>query len=136
MASENNETSTIEELALMVAYHSDLYYNQAAPEISDAEFDNLVVRLGALSPNHPQLTKVGSDPDPGSVKVNHQFPMLSLDKATTVEEITHFTEVTTEVTSDYLSQPKYDGSALSLEYRCGRLVRAATRGNGTERAEA
>ena len=121
----------IEELAQKIAYHSDLYYNQARAEINDAQFDSIFEKLKALAPEHPQLSKVGSDPDPGSVKVEHLFPMKSLDKATTTEEIIHFYEVTTEGGEHYIAQPKFDGSALSLEYRCGRLVRAATRGSGT-----
>ena len=86
----------IEELAQKIAYHSDLYYNQARAEINDAQFDSIFEKLKALAPEHPQLSKVGSDPDPGSVKVEHLFPMKSLDIATTTEEIIHFYEVTTE----------------------------------------
>jgi len=131
MSTIDEDDGLIEELAQKIAYHSDLYYNQAAPEISDAQFDSLFEKLKALAPEHPQLSKVGSDPDPGSVKVKHLFPMKSLDKAVTAEEIIHYCEVTTEGGERYIAQPKFDGSALSLEYRCGRLVRAATRGSGT-----
>ena len=124
----------IDELAALVAHHSDLYYNRAAPEISDPEFDELWDELGRLAPDHPQLSRVGADPAPGSVKVVHAFPMKSLDKATTEEEILHFVAETTAHGRRFLAQPKLDGSALSLEYRRGRLVRAATRGSG-ERGE-
>ena len=52
----------IEELAGLLAHHSNLYYNQASPEITDAEFDALFDELKKLAPGHPQLSKVGSDP--------------------------------------------------------------------------
>jgi DNA ligase (NAD+) len=117
-------------LADQIAHHSHLYYNLAEPELSDAEFDRLWDELKALEPMHPQLSRVGADIDPGSVKVDHLFPMRSLDKATSSEELNHFVNVTTGGATRFLSQPKLDGSALSLEYRMGRLVRAATRGSG------
>ena len=124
----------IEELAGLLAHHSNLYYNQASPEITDAEFDALFDELKKLAPGHPQLFKVGSDPAPGSEKVDHLFPMRSLGKATEEEEVAHFVAETTAHSRRFVCQPKLDGSALSLEYRRGRLVRAATRGNG-ERGE-
>ncbi|MBR80085.1 MAG: hypothetical protein CMA88_04820 [Euryarchaeota archaeon] len=120
----------IEWLAKQLETHSDLYYNKAKPVISDAEFDALRDELQTLSPDHPQLGRVGSDPPPGSVKVDHLFRMMSLDKATTEEEVAHFVSQTTANGRRFVCQPKLDGSALSLEYRRGRLVRAATRGNG------
>ena len=118
-------------LASEIARHSHLYYVEASPEVSDAEFDRLWDELKALSPDHPQLQLVGSDPDPGSVKVEHRFPMRSLDKATSDEELIHFATITTSGMTEFTAQPKLDGTALSLEYRKGRLVRAATRGSGT-----
>ena len=127
-------SARIEELSALLAYHSDLYYNKAAPEITDAEYDALYNELKRLSPEHPQLNKVGSDPAPGSVKVDHLFPMRSLDKATEAEEVAHFVAETTAHGRRFVCQPKLDGSALSVEYRRGRLVRAATRGSG-ERGE-
>jgi DNA ligase (NAD+) len=120
----------IEWLAEQLEKHSELYYNKAEPEISDAEFDALRDELQKLSPEHPQLGRVGSDPPPGSTKVNHLFRMMSLDKATSEEEVAHFVAETTAKGRRFVCQPKLDGSALSLEYRRGRLVRAATRGNG------
>jgi DNA ligase (NAD+) len=124
----------IAELAERIAFHSDLYYNQATPEISDAEFDALWDELKALDPDHPQLLRVGAEIPPGSVKVDHRFPMRSLAKATLAEEIAHFVAETTAHGRRFVAMPKLDGSALSLEYRRGRLVRASTRGSG-ERGE-
>ena len=120
-----------ERLASEISRHSELYYNFAEPEISDSEFDALVEKLRKLDPNHPQLKAVGADPPPGSVKVEHEFPMLSLDKGTTPDQISHFVNSTTASTRRFLVQPKLDGSAVSLEYRRGLLVRAVTRGSGT-----
>ena len=127
-------TARIAVLAEQIAHHSHLYYNEAAPEISDAEFDALWDELKSLDSEHPQLRRVGAPVSPGSVKVEHRFPMRSLDKATSDDEIAHFVSETTAHGRRFVAQPKLDGSALSLEYRRGRLVRAATRGSG-ERGE-
>jgi len=127
-------TARIEALAEQIAHHSHLYYNEATPEISDAEFDALWDELKSLAPDHPQLRRVGAPVPPGSVKVEHRFPMRSLDKATGDDEVAHFVAETTARGRRFVAQPKLDGSALSLEYRRGRLVRAATRGSG-ERGE-
>ena len=129
-----SDAAHIAALAEQIAHHSHLYYNLAQPEISDAAFDRLWAELKELDANHPQLSRVGADIPPGSVKVDHLFPMRSLDKATKTEELNHFVNTTTRGSTRFLSQPKLDGSALSLEYRMGRLVRAATRGSG-ERGE-
>ena len=117
-------------LSEQIAYHSDLYYNKAQSEISDAEFDALWDELKALDPQHPQLQRVGAEIDPGTVKVDHLFPMRSLNKGTNDEDIAHFVKESSLESTRFISQPKLDGSALSLEYRKGRLVRAATRGSG------
>lgn len=126
-----DEAARISWLAAQIAHHSHLYYTMAEPTLSDAQFDLLWDELKQLNPLHPQLSKVGSDVDPGSVKVEHMFPMQSLDKATTDEEILHFVNETALGATRFLSQPKLDGSALSLEYRKGRLIRGSTRGSGT-----
>ena len=124
----------VEELVAIIAHHSHLYYNLATPEISDSEFDEMWDELVRIDPTNPQLQRVGADVPPGSVKVDHMFPMRSLDKATTSEELAHFVSETTAHGRAFLAQPKLDGSALSLEFRRGKLVRAATRGSG-ERGE-
>ena len=80
-------TSRIAYLAAEIARHSDLYYNAAVPEISDAAFDALWDELKRLDPEHPQLQRVGAEVEPGSVKVDHRFPMRSLDKGTTDDDI-------------------------------------------------
>lgn len=128
---ERDKLLKIRDLADLLSYHSNKYYNEASPEISDSEFDSLRDELESLDPKHPQLSRVGSDPPPGSVKIEHEFPMRSLDKANTEEQVIHFVSQTTAKGRRFVCQPKLDGSALSLEYRRGRLLRAATRGNGT-----
>ena len=124
----------IQQLADAVRYHRELYYNHAAPEITDAEFDALWDELKALDPENEILHQVGPEPLPGTAKVEHMFPMRSLDKGTSGEDIIHFVSQSTSGGTRYLAQPKLDGSALSLEYVAGNLHRAATRGSG-ERGE-
>ena len=120
----------IQYLADAVKYHRELYYNHSAPEISDVEFDSLWDELKSLDPDNSVLHEVGPEPLPGTTKVEHMFPMRSLDKGTNDEDITHFVTQSTSGGTRYLAQPKLDGSALSLEYVSGNLHRAATRGSG------
>ena len=129
-SSDNGQNQRIEWLAEQIAYHSDLYYNQALTEIPDSEFDALWDELKLLDSTHLQLQRVGAEIDPGTVKVDHMFPMRSLNKGTTDEDIGHFVHQSSLEATRFISQPKLDGSALSLEYRKGRLIRAATRGSG------
>ena len=129
-SSDDGQNRRIDWLAEQIAYHSDLYYNQAKTEIPDSEFDALWDELKQLDAKHPQLQRVGAEIDPGTVKVDHMFPMRSLNKGTANEDIDHFVRESSLEATRFISQPKLDGSALSLEYRKGRLVRAATRGSG------
>lgn len=124
----------IHQLAESLRYHRELYYNHSAPEISDAEFDALWDELKELDPANAVLHEVGPEPLPGTEKVQHRFPMRSLDKGTSDDDIIHFVTQSTFGGKRYLAQPKLDGSALSLEYVAGNLHRAATRGSG-ERGE-
>ena len=128
------EEGRIKQLSAAIRYHRELYYNHSAPEISDAEFDQMWDELLALDPQNPVLHEVGPEPLPGTVKVEHMFPMRSLDKGTNDDDITHFVTQSTFGGTRFLAQPKLDGSALSLEYVAGNLHRAATRGSG-ERGE-
>ena len=128
------EESRIEQLSAAIRYHRELYYNHSAPEISDVDFDKLWDELKSLDPDNSVLHEVGPEPLPGTVKVEHIFPMRSLDKGTTDEDIIHFVTQSTFGGKRFLAQPKLDGSALSLEYVAGNLHRAATRGSG-ERGE-
>ena len=102
-------------LAAEITRHSELYYNHSAPEITDADFDALWDELRQLDPDNEVLHKVGPEPLPGTVKVEHMFPMRSLDKGTTDDDIVHFVTQSTSGGKRFLAQPKLDGSALSLE---------------------
>ena len=104
----------IQQLADAVRYHRELYYNHSAPEVTDAEFDALWDELKTLDPEHEILHQVGPEPLPGTAKVEHMFPMRSLDKGTSGEDIIHFVSQSTSGGTRYLAQPKLDGSALSL----------------------
>ena len=72
---------TIEQLEKLITHHNELYWKQAAPEISDVEYDNLMRELEKLSPEHPLLTAVHGTAVAALGKIKHREPMLSLDKA-------------------------------------------------------
>jgi len=134
------------ELRRLVEYHSYRYYVLDDPEISDAEFDRLFDELVALERQHPDLVmpdsptqRVGAAPSGRFEKARHLTPMGSLEKATTEEGLHKWAEdVRKRLDSDepvaYVTEPKIDGSAVSLVYENGVLVRGATRGDG-ERGE-
>ncbi|SNR70484.1 NAD-dependent DNA ligase LigA [Puniceibacterium sediminis] len=120
------------------------YHAEDAPELSDAEFDRLKQRNAALENRFPQLKRndspgdqVGAAPAEGFTKVTHAVRMLSLGNAFKAEEITEFdTRVRRYLGLDeaaelhYTAEPKIDGLSLSLRYEQGRLIHAATRGDG------
>ncbi|HLB04982.1 MAG TPA: hypothetical protein VJK66_08165, partial [Gaiellaceae bacterium] len=134
------------ELRRLVEYHSYRYYVLDDPQISDAEFDRLFDELVALERQHPDLVtpdsptqRVGAAPSGRFEKARHLTPMGSLEKATTEEGLHKWAEdVRKRLDSDepvaYVTEPKIDGSAVSLVYENGVLVRGATRGDG-ERCE-
>ena len=118
------------------------YHALDDPEISDAEYDALFQALIALEKNHPDLVtpdspsqRVGAPPTDGFEQVTHLRPMLSLDNAFSDEDVTAFHERTCERLNTssvrYCVEPKIDGVAISLLYEAGKLVRAATRGDGS-----
>jgi DNA ligase (NAD+) len=114
----------IQKLASKILHHKKLYYN-GEPEISDQAYDQLEDRLRELDPEHPVLHIVGT---PDSGKVRHSPPMLSAQKATELDTVVKWAQDSTvqEFTAGY----KVDGLSVSLIYRDGRLIQAATRGNG------
>lgn len=133
----------IDELRREIARHDDLYFRLAAPEISDAEYDALKAelrRLEAAWPDvvteAPPVSEIGDDRTGYFPTHRHVAPMLSLEKATTKDEIKVFDRRVRRVLGrdgvDYWVEPKFDGIAVSLTYERGRLTRAATRGNGEE----
>lgn len=133
----------VDALRQQIRHHEELYYVQARPEISDAEFDALMHELQALEQQHPELVtpdsptqRVGGRPAEGFVEVEHLQPMLSLDNAYDEEELRAFDErvrkgLGLDVSPTYVAELKIDGLSIALTYEDGRLVRGATRGDGT-----
>ncbi len=133
----------IEELREQVRYHSRLYYIEDAPEVSDAEYDALYKQLESLEADNPELVtqdsptqKVGGDPLEQFDQVRHAVPMLSLSNARKIEDLREWDTrirrlLGEDETPRYVTELKIDGLAVSLRYENGRLVRGATRGNGT-----
>jgi DNA ligase (NAD+) len=129
-----------EELRLQIDYHNRRYFADDDPEITDAEFDALVAELTELERDHPELARpdsptqqVGGMASPLFQEVRHLTPMMSLDKTTSYEELLAWAKrmdrfITGAVA--YTCELKIDGLAMSLLYEDGRLVRAATRGDG------
>ncbi len=123
--------------------HNYLYHTLDTPEVSDAEFDRLFHELKALESDYPDLVaddsptqRVGSQPLDSFDQVVHEMPMLSLDNAFGEEDMHDFNRrVLARLGSNddvaYACEPKIDGVAVSLLYEDGRLVRGATRGDGT-----
>ena len=131
-----------EELRRLVAHHNYRYHVLDDPELSDAAYDALYDELKALEEEHPKLVtpdsptqRVGAPPAEGFRKVAHLSPMGSLEKVTTAEALEKWADdVRNRLGSDddvaYVLEPKVDGSAVSLVYENGVLVRGATRGDG------
>jgi DNA ligase (NAD+) len=132
----------VEYLRNEIRRHEELYYVQANPEISDADFDALMNELKALEAAHPDLLapdsptqRVGGRPAEGFAQVEHLQPMLSLDNAYNEEELRAFDErvrkgLATDQPPVYVAELKIDGLSMALTYDNGRLVRGATRGDG------
>jgi DNA ligase (NAD+) len=130
----------LEELRQEVRRHERLYYVLDRPEITDAQYDALYRELARLEAEHPDLVtpdsptqRVGGEPSGQFAKVRHRSPMLSLQNAFEEEEIRAWDRRVRAVAGDdvtYVCELKIDGLAMSLTYRDGRLVRAATRGDG------
>ncbi|MFM9845715.1 MAG: NAD-dependent DNA ligase LigA [Hyphomicrobiaceae bacterium] len=135
----------LEALAAEIARHDELYHAKDAPEISDAAYDALVVRNRALEARFPDLVRedspslrVGAAPVETFGKIRHDVAMLSLGNAFEDADVTEFVDRVRRflrVPSDdplvVLAEPKIDGLSISLRYENGRLVQAATRGDGT-----
>jgi DNA ligase (NAD+) len=132
-------------LAEEIARHDKLYHEQDAPEISDAAYDALRRRLLAIEKAFPEVRtpdsptqRVAPTPTTAFAKVTHGVPMLSLDNAFSGEEVGEFLDrvrrflgLGANIEIALQCEPKIDGLSCSLRYEQGRLVRAATRGDGT-----
>ena len=118
--------SRIDELAGLIAYHNNLYWQMGEPEISDVEYDALVRELAALAPDHPLVHAVNAPAAAGNGKIQYQEPMLSLDKAYSLEEVLAWAKKYARGPEEKLFiQPKYDG--ISALFSGGVL---STRGDG------
>lgn len=147
--SESAAAQAILALRDQLRYHEYLYHGLDAPEIPDAEYDNLMQQLVKLEAQHPHLItndsptqRVGAMPLTALGTVNHQTPMLSLDN---VFDETGFLAFDKRVRDrlnlsnreqlDYCCELKLDGLAVSLDYVKGKLIGAATRGDGMKGEE-
>lgn len=131
------------EIAQQLHHHNFCYHALDRPEISDAEYDQLLQKLLSLEEQFPELAtanspsqRVGSQPLEGFTPAIHARPMLSLENAFDAENLKEFDTRTKRFLSrsedlQYLCEPKLDGVAVALTYQQGKLVRGATRGDGT-----
>ena len=130
----------IAELRKIIEYHSDRYYNQDSPEITDYEYDLLTQELKALEKEHPELMtedsptqKVGGTAKrTAGVLVRHNVPMLSLQDVFSKEEVYRFVEEMHQQLEnpEFVVEYKIDGLSMSLRYENGELKLAETRGDG------
>ena len=131
------------ELRSLVAHHDERYYNDDAPEISDADYDLLVREVARLEAEHPELV----DPESPTQRVGagslnaafspvaHRVPMTSLDNAMDGDELAAWGDRVARglggEAAQFVCELKIDGLAMSLRYERGRFAQAATRGDGT-----
>jgi DNA ligase (NAD+) len=131
----------IEILRAQIRHHDRKYYVEAAPEISDLEYDRLLQRLEKLEKAHPELVtpdsptqRVGGEPVDELHSVEHAIPMLSIENTYDEESLRAFAKRTEEALAgeriEWVVELKIDGVAASVIYENGLLTRAATRGDG------
>lgn len=136
----------MQELRELLAHHNKLYYEKDAPEVTDAQYDELMNELRTLEADHPELVtpdsptqKVGGAPAGRFPQVEHLLPMISLANARNEDELRAWEtrlhnrlgqEGITREQFEYVVEGKIDGLAISLIYRDGKLERGVTRGNG------
>jgi DNA ligase (NAD+) len=136
-----NVKQKIENLRRELEKHNRLYYLEAAPEISDFEFDTLMRELQELEEKHPEhrdanspTQRVGGAPIESFATVIHEPPMLSIENAYTLDELREWDERARRGLGrddiEYEAELKIDGVSISLLYENGALVRGATRGDG------
>ena len=134
----------IEYLRKTVEYHAKRYYDDDKPEISDFEYDMLMVELRNLEKDFPEFQskesltqKVGGHVKEGFEKVEHEVPLQSLQDVFSLEEVEEFDKRIQEKANEngikdikYVVETKIDGLSAAIEYKDGKFVRGATRGNG------
>jgi DNA ligase (NAD+) len=143
--SREEAAAELARLAAAIAHHDRLYYRDAAPEISDADYDALRQRNQAIEARFPDLIRpdspshrVGAAPVEDFGKVRHRVPMLSLDNAMAAGEVREFMQrvrrflnLGQDVPLALVAELKIDGLSASLRYQDGVFVQGATRGDGT-----
>lgn len=132
----------INELSDLIRHHNYLYYQQAAPEISDYDFDRLLKELENLEKQFPEFVdpnsptqRVGGEITKVFSTVKHKYPMLSLDNTYSEGELTDFDIRVQKLLNEpceYVAELKIDGVSISLTYESGKLARAITRGDGVQ----
>jgi DNA ligase (NAD+) len=123
------ESLSVAELEEQIRHHNKLYWEEQSPEISDYDYDRMVVRLKQLLPNSLVLVELGESSERLGDPVQHQRPMLSLDKCYGEQDLNDWAS---KIQGDFVVMPKLDGIACSIRYDDqGRLALAATRGTGT-----
>jgi len=133
----------IDELRTDIREHNRRYYEEDEPSIPDSEWDALMVELRSLEAEYPELDSpespshsVGGAPTVQFAEVVHSLPMMSLDNAFAFAELDSWAQRATrglgadQTLGPLVCELKFDGLAISVRYEKGRLVRAATRGNG------
>jgi DNA ligase (NAD+) len=138
-----NPESRVLELRASIKHANDLYYLSDAPEISDAEYDSLLFELKKLEAEHPSLVtpdsptqKVGTVLGATFAPVKHPNAMTSLDNAFGFADLENFEDRINNVmgvkgvTREYMMELKIDGLSINILYKAGKLVWAATRGDG------
>jgi len=133
----------IEELRKQTEYHAKKYYDDDAPEISDFEYDMLMLELRNLETQFPELIskdsltqKVGGTTKEGFTKFEHTVPLQSLQDIFDFESVNDFDEKMQKIAEEnskelkYVVETKIDGLSVALEYRNGKFIKGATRGNG------
>lgn len=135
----------IKELREKINYHSDRYYNQDSPEITDYEFDMMMRELKKLEKEHPELATEdsptkhvgGTAKRTAGVLVAHNVPMLSLQDVFSKEEVCEFVEQMREQLDnpEFVVEYKIDGLSMALRYEQGNLALALTRGDGVNFGE-
>ena len=144
--SEADARAEMARLDAEIAHHNDLYHGKDAPEVSDGDYDALRRRYEALETAFPELKqiasardKVGAAPSEKFAKVRHSVPMLSLGNAFDEADVTDFVgrirrflDWGADKPLTFTAEPKIDGLSCALRYEHGKLVLAATRGDGSE----
>jgi len=143
---EDQARHELERLAKEIAHHDALYYQQDAPEVSDAEYDALRLRNEAIEARFPKLVRadspshrIGAPVAGGFAKVKHSRPMLSLSNVFEEEEVREFIArirrflgLDEDDPIEIVAEPKIDGLSGSLRYENRKFLLGATRGDGTE----